>query len=267
MGNSHAGCLKRANEQSPEILGRFGEISFYVTPGGTGPYLELGKNGELSEMRVSPECLRAVSNTDISELPTYFTPADTPSVPIQRYDVIVLSALGRSLGGIGMHEPLYRQGALARFGVKPNGINKSLISEDCFDDIFSAWVDSHQGIKLFRALRSFTKSQIIVQPFPYYSQAAVTHPGWDMANIYQDAIGANRFYQQKKNDYLVKLCQYEAAILLNYPNPEWSVDCFTPAALIKSTDLIHATDEYGKLVLEQCASILADTPKDNLLRV
>ena len=247
-GNSHAGCVKRAYDQDENILNRFGDIFFYVTPGGTGPYFKVCSDG-LLEVSVN-----------LPNHPAYYSPDSTPYQTIESFDVIVICALGRVHGGVGMNNPLTEQGLIHRFGPKPNSIISTLISETCCREIVEQGLEQHEGTKFLRQLRDYTSVPIIVQPFPFYSEAVVEEEAWQMNILYENSSGANRFYCGLRDEFLKRICSELNVELLDYPETEWSKKCFTPRQFVYASDFIHPIDEYGRLFLKQVAQKIESFP-------
>lgn len=194
-------------------------------------------------------------NVKIPNHPAYFKPDSAPNIPVQEYDVIVVSALGRIFGGIGAADPIFEQGALVRFGPRENDVTDRLISDSCLNEVAVSWLERHQGIQLLRSLRNRTSVSIIVQPFPYYSEQVLEHPDWQMTKLYKEAFDAN-FYSRLKDSYLRDICGSLGVKLLDYPDPEWSDRWLTPKELCRAPDLLHPTEEYGRQVLAQCRDAL-----------
>ncbi|WP_216725653.1 hypothetical protein [Thiorhodococcus drewsii] len=246
VGNSQLACLKKAYDVQPEILGQFGDISFYVTPGGTGPYLTVN-NGllELIKEGINPK------------FPPRAYPENTPSIPLDNYDLIVVSALGYIDGGFYYPSPATRQGIIFDFCPKPNAITSRYISVPCYKKIIEGTLLSQPGIKFLMILRKYFCKDILVQPFPLPSKDIQNHPEWPLNSMYEDVLGAHKFFCQERDLFMKNFCEKHNMTLLSYPLGIGREDYFSPPDLMGASDGLHPTERYGELVLRQIANAVA----------
>lgn len=244
-GNSQAVGLKWAYEANPHLLGSRVRLSFYVTPGGHGPYFDI-RSGQL---QVATDC----------PFPAFAVPQETPGRPIDSYDAVVVSALGYVDGGYHYSTNLYQHGLLFGFDPKPNDLVERLISRACFTRSLLAALDSLPGSRFLHDLRRSYRGPVLVQPFPLLSEAVKEHDGWPLRRMYKDYLGMHRFLCQQTGRYLEALCHETETTLLPYPNQNWVEAQFTPREYMDPNDGFHGYSAYGALVFEQVARHLGLT--------
>jgi hypothetical protein len=245
VGNSQLACLKKAHDANNEILGKLGNIRFYVTPGGTGPYL-IVKNDflELTKGGVNPK------------FPPRAYPENTPHIPLSHYDLVIVSALGYIDGGFYYPSPATRQGLLFKFGPKTNDITKRLLSAPCYKSVIEGTLLNQPGFKFLAELRKSFPGRILVQPFPLPSTQIREHPDWPLNKMYENPMGAHKFFCDARDRFMKSYCDNFNAELLPYPYIVSIGDYFTPSEFITQSDGLHPYDRYGKLVIEQIVNVV-----------
>lgn len=245
VGNSQLACLKKAHDANSGLLGNLGNIHFYVTPGGTGPYLTV-KNDmfELTKGGVNPK------------FPPRAYPEDTPHIPLIYYDIVIVSALGYIDGGFYYPSPATRQGLLFEFGPKANGISNRLLSAACYRSVIEGTLLSQPGIKFLAELRNGFPGRILVQPFPLPSTQIRDHLDWPLNKMYENPLGAHKFFCDTRDMFMKSYCDNFNAELLPYPQIVSSGDYFTPSEFMAQSDGLHPYDRYGKLVIEQIINLI-----------
>jgi hypothetical protein len=237
-GNSQAGALKLAYDAHPDILGAAGKLYFFVVPGGHGPYLTVRNDRMVVEMA-------------IKDSPPYAAPAETPDMAVSEFDAVVISALGYVDGGFRFDNQITRMAALAEFQPKGEVESAELVSDRCYREMIVQSLRSQHGFRFAKALRENYAGRIIVQPFPYSSEEMLSHEDWGLRQRYADPVGAHRFFSAEKDVALARLGQELTFELLDYPCRDWATDFLTPASLMRSSDCLHPTPEYGAMVLRQ----------------
>lgn len=238
-GNSHASCLKRAHDSHPGLLSKC-EVFFYVTTGGAGPLFTI-KDNKLNVIgapvtRVSPEEVRGL--------------------PLNHYDVIVISALGYVDGGFCYNNVITKQGLLAAYRPKPNKVTNRYLSKNCYIQVISSSLRAQHGVQFLLNLRASFGGRIIVQPLPVMSEIVKGHPDWALNQMYDDPIGAHEFFSRIRDEFLANICKEVSAELLPYPIASWRNDLFAPAEFMSKDDGLHTLDSYGEMVIRQIASVL-----------
>lgn len=232
IGNSHAACLKRAHE----LISVNYSISFAVMSGGTGPYFCVDEEKKLSVLH------------EYGEEP-YYTPDDAACLPLDSYDVIVFSALGRVFGGIGAREPVIESCQVEEFGLKALSKDGNLVSKACFKDCLVDWLNDLPITHLVKQVAALSDNIIYIQPYPYFSDEVLHHPEFILSKMYQRPAEIYSCIQNTKNEWLRDLCGQVGAELIEYPR-DATVGQFVKSNFVKSKDLIHPTDHYGRLVLQ-----------------
>jgi hypothetical protein len=244
VGNSQLGCLKLAFDETPDVLHGH-EIHFQVFPGGEGPSFDL-EGGKLVPIQeaVNPN------------FPPRVSPEEAAELPVDAYDVIVVSALGYVDGGFYYKNPATLQGQLHGYGPKTNDLSNRPLSAACYRSLISGCLRGQDGFKFLSRLRASFRSRIIVQPFPLMSEIVRDHPGWSLNRMYEDPIGAHRFITQARDEVLAAACDSVSAVLLPHPDASWKDQLFTPRELMGKGDGLHPLPPYGEMVLRQVVQAL-----------
>jgi hypothetical protein len=243
VGNSQAGCIKRAYDRIPEVLNSVADVYFYVISGGTGPYFQIKSD-------------RLVVEASNPKYPPYAIPEDARSLPLKNYDIIFVSALGYIDGGFAFVNQITRQGLLFDFGPKANPITDLLLSKSCYTRVIFDMLMAQSGFRFLESLRGAFGKRIVVQPFPLLSSLTRESSAWAMNQMYEQPLEAHKFFQGTRDEFVDLFCRERSIELLPYLRHEWTEDYFTPEALMRSGDCVHPTDEYGELVVRQLASRL-----------
>lgn len=244
-GNSQVACLKAANRIHPEALAATADVAFYCIPGGTGPAFAI-ENGRLSlnGVRINPE------------LPPFADPPGTPESELASYDAILVSGLGRIGGGFGSPSDMMLRGVLHAYGPRKTDVGAGLLSAACYRRIIASELSAQAGIGFLKRLRAAYAGRILVQSFPRVTAAAAERPDWCLNAIYQDGVGAHRFFSASRDEFLRQLCADLGAELLPYPEQATRPDHMTPPELMPSADGLHPGTDFGRMVLAQAASRL-----------
>ncbi len=237
-GNSQAGALKLAHDAKPDLLSEIGSLYFFVIPGGHGPYLTVKSDRLVVEMA-------------IKDSPPYAAPAETPDMPISEFDAIVISALGYVDGGFRFDNPITRLAALAEFEPIGDAAFDELISDRCYREMIQQSLREQHGFRFAKALRENFTGRIIVQPFPYSSVEMLSHDDWGLRKRYRNFVDAHKFFAVEKDIALETISQELRFELLDYPSDDWREERLTPTRLMRSSDCLHPTPEYGEMVLRQ----------------
>ena len=237
-GNSQAGALKMAYDAHPEILGAVGQLYFFVIPGGHGPYLNVKNDRLVVEMIVK-------------DSPPYAAPAETPGMAVSEFDAVVISALGYVDGGFRFDNPITRLAALAEFEPIGDAAADELVSDRCYREMIRQSLRGQHGFRFAKALRENYAGRIVVQPFPYSSAEMLSHEDWGLRKRYRNYLEAHRFFAIEKDLALQKISEELRFELLDYPSAEWGQDFLTPQHLMRGSDCLHPTPEYGEKVLRQ----------------
>ncbi|MEE9328342.1 MAG: hypothetical protein V3U71_13735 [Cocleimonas sp.] len=238
-GNSQTTCLKIAFDSNPETLDKH-EVYFHVTPGATGPYFKI-KDDQLSVIQgaINPN------------FPARLHPEGISTPPLSSFDVIIISALGYVDGGFLYQNTVMKQGVLHQFSPKKNDHTQRLLSKPCLKEIVFTLLSQQHGFQFLDELKNHFNKKIIVQPFPIISEIVKDHPDWLLNRLYNDPIGAHKFFQKTRDDYLDFACNKSNIKLLPYPVPEWKSSMFSPKDKMSLADGQHPTNEYGPMILEQ----------------
>ena len=244
IGNSQLSCIKLAFDKDPGLFASH-SVSFYVFPGGVGPHFEI----ENLKLRV----LKWAINSDF---PPYAWPPGAEHVPVDDYDLIVVSALGNIYGSFAYPSFIPRQGLLHSFDPKITLIVNRHLSASCFRRLIHSALDNQGGFKFLEQLKSIYSGQIIVQPFPLVSSMLASHPEWVLNQLYEKSLAAHQFFYRCRDEYLSHVCRHQNTHLLGYPITSWTKDYLTPEALMSQVDGLHPNPAYGRLVLEQVANVI-----------
>ena len=242
-GNSQASMLKVAWDRAPAARPAGLELYFHVTPGGQGPYMTV-EDGRIAVTAQDPN------------FPPYAAPPETTGMPLSDFDAVVISALGYVSGGSRFNNPLTTLAAMPDFGPRGALATAELVSPACYAEMLQAGLADQHGLRFLRALGAGYDGTIVVQPFPYPSDALVGLAEWDMTRNYADPLGAHRVLQGARDAALETLCAAAGATLMPCPDPAWRAAGLTPADLMRDTDHVHPTLRHGALVLEQIAATL-----------
>lgn len=239
VGNSQVAPLKAAHNRFPAVLGRLGEVRFYSIPGGSGPAF-LIENGRLRvpEKAINPK------------YPPFADPADTIDLPLDYYDGLVVSALGHIGGSFLWPSEMFQRGVLYDFAPHKMDADSKPLSRACYREIIRAEMAEQTGIRFLAKLRGAYAGRILVQPFPRVSSAARDRDDWSLREIYQDPVGAHRFFSETRDEFLAELCADLGAELLPYPAKTLREDHLTPMEYVEHIDGLHPNKEYGRMVLE-----------------
>lgn len=239
VGSSISGGLYRAMKSGLFQSDAFNP-SFYVISGGTGPYL-----------KVTDGFMQLVMKIDA--YPPYSVPDGIDKLPLDHWDVIVISALGLVDSGFGAIDPIKLEAVVAEYDpiVEPDG--PPLVSEACMAELVALGLRQQLGVRFLQQLGKTFKGRIIVQPFPLPSIALMDRDDWRFGARYRDRLGAHHFLCRTRDQAIAALCAEAGAELLDLPDPSWRSDGFTPLELSKAADCLHPTEAYGALVLQQIA--------------
>jgi hypothetical protein len=237
LGNSQAGALKRSHDRRRADLAAAGvALHFYVIPGGMGPDVGVAQG-------------RMVLGETSPTHPPYVAPAGTEAMPLDAFDAILISALGYADGGHAAKNPITVTGVMAEYGPRGAGLERPLVSDTCFRAMAEALFDRQPGFAACRALAAAFAGPLFVQPFPRPGAALAAHPGWGLAQWYDDPLGVHGLLEDIKDRTLARLVAETGVQLLDYP--PGAGGAFTPDALMNPRDDIHQADAYGDLVLDQ----------------
>lgn len=244
LGNSQLGCLKGAFDEDDTVLNKH-EVYWYVTVGGDGPYLYIeGNKLKIIEDAINPE------------YPPRASPECSASIPVDYYDVVVISALGYVDGGYCCRSPAQREGLLFSCKPKANDISDRYLSEECYRSIIMNCLRMQPGFVFLSNIRKFFSGQVIVQPFPMISSSIKEHPGWPLNMMYDDPVGAHKFFSEIRNDFVAQACEEARAKLLPYPSIACEDGLFTKAEMMAAPDVLHPIPSYGRLVLQQILDVV-----------
>ena len=237
-GNSQAGALRSALKEGLLDDENIIRPDFYVIPGGFGP------NFAIVDRKL------VVKSFD-ERFPPFVDPPDAKFRSLDDYDAIVVSALGYVGGGLVHNNPIPRQGYVAEFGPRKDRPDRPLISRACFADIVRPALMRQPGFVFLQSLCAEFSGRVVVQTYPYYSTHLAEREDWEIQRYYEDFRGFNRFLLNLRDNALRDICADLGAELLGPPDPSWSMDCFTPRALMKDSDGQHPRPGYGAMVLRQ----------------
>jgi hypothetical protein len=240
VGNSQAGALYRSHATGAAGGGDPGGIAmdFYVVPGGTGPTLAL-------DGRV------LVPNVVVPDHPPYLSSEAVRTASIDGYDALVVSALGYVDGGFAFRNPIATQGLLAEFGPKANDLASELVSRGVFRQVIDTGLRRQHGFRLLRSSPRTTGGASWSSLGPYLSDALRDRADWWVRRCYEDAGGFHAYLNDLRDSVVAAICGELGVELLDRPDPSWAALRHTPAALMRQSDGVHATDAHGALVLRQ----------------
>lgn len=235
-GNSQVGPLKVAHSAGSYDPSSGIVFEFYAVPGALGPSFDI------CDDRLKPIKFNA-------EYPPYATPA-AKETPLSTYDAVVVSALGYVDGGFAYWNDISLQSVVAEF--KPHRVTATspLVAQSCFKEILAFGLERHEGVQFLRKLSKSYSGRILVQPFPYASDALIDHAGWHVRSRYVDVLGFNRFLNDARDEIIQSICDETGAKMLPRPMLSAREAAFTPAHLMSERDCLHPTEEYGAHVLE-----------------
>lgn len=239
VGNSQAGCLKRAEAETP-AASRAVSLHFHVVPGGTGPYLTV-RDDRLQKTEAG------------RNFEARIFPPGAETMALSEFDAIVVSALGYIDGGFKFHNPIVSGAVLAEF--EPIDNTREIVSEACHSLLVKSGLERQPGVKLLRSLAESYRGRILVQPFPYPSKSLRDRPDWSLRTLYGNYLGAHAWLHAAKDAALAALCEETGAELLAYPARD--EEFWTNADLVRDSDLIHVNEKYGSFVLAQIEQALA----------
>lgn len=237
-GNSHVGALwaplRDGIIKPPNGI----EINCYAVPGGQGPNFSI-VDGRLNVTAID------------DNYPPYTDSTDTVHRPLGEYDAIVVSALGYFVGGFAHRNQILLQGLVGEYRPKrhPGVIN--LVSQGCMRDIIRNGLWMNQGCIFLSELSRSYSGNIIVQPIPLLSEDVRAREDCELSNYYEDNLGFSRFLTEARDQALRELCDACSADLLDYPDPSFRAQGFTPRHLMHPKDGAHATGAYGVMVVQQ----------------
>lgn len=242
-GNSQAGALRLAIKEGLLDQENIIRPDFYVIPGGNGPYFAI--QGE-----------KLIVTNFNEKFPPYAEPPQVAHESINSYDAILISALGWVDGGFLYQNPITCQGYIAEFGPRADRPNRPLLSQACFRDLIRPALCSQPGFVFLKQLCTAYKGRILVQPFPYSSAYLAEREDWQIRAHYENFIGFNKFLFSLRDAALRDICAQLGVELLPIPDPNWSIDAFTPRVLMKDSDGIHPWPAYGAMVLRQLSKAM-----------
>jgi hypothetical protein len=236
-GNSQAGPLKVAHSAGSYDPSSGIVFEFYAVPGAPGPSFDICDD-RLKPIRFN------------TEFPPYASPAAAKETPLSAYDAIVVSALGYIDGGFSYWCDISFQAVVAEF--KPHRVPETspLVAQSCFRDVLAFGLERHEGMKFLRELSKSYSGRILVQPFPYVSDALIDHAGWHVRSRYVDVLGFNQFLNDTRDEIMQRICDETGAKMLPRPMLSAREAAFTPARFMSERDCLHPTEEYGAQVLE-----------------
>lgn len=238
-GNSQAGALRKAARENGPPPGV--SLSFYVTPGGTGPYFDITPDGRLEE------------NSPTRKGEPFCDPPGTEDIPIAQYDAIVISALGFVDGGVKFRGPFADGPFVAEFAPANLGSGDQLVSMACFKEVHQATVLG-AAFNFAAQLRKHYAGMVLVQPMPYPSAESRQSPTWATGQRYQDADGFHSFLTRMTDSLLEDFCATHALTLLPRPSVAIVPGPFTSMDHMREQDGVHPNARYGQLVLDQIAA-------------
>ena len=239
VGNSQAGPLKRAMDLWPQRFDHFASVSFFVTPGGCGPYVAV-ENGKMRATFV------------MKDLPPYWHPEEAATTPVSSYDAVLVSGLGYFDGGHAYINRASSLGLIHEFEpIPPPTREQPLVSKGCYFRMMQAVLSEHHGFQFARGLRSCFGGSIFVQPFPLHSDRFLEIEAWKLRDLYRKPLEMYRFLVNARDKILSDFCAQIGASLLSFPDPAWVQSGFTPRTFMPSKDDLHPGADYGALVLDQ----------------
>lgn len=245
-GNSQLGALRSAYLLDKDAFSARLDITFFATPGGSGPYMAVENGRLVASDRADPNRV-------------FWSPAKASERPIDSYDAVVVSALG-FIDGFTNDLPAAARVRLSTFKPLDRG-TVPFVSGACFRELIRAALSIQPGFVFLRNLREVYKGEVIVQPFPYHPSGVTRRTGWQLASRYDDSIGYYKFLSKIKDSYLSQTCSSLGVNLLDYPFADLRSTMFTPEDLVDPKDFVHPNTKYGAAVLQQIAEVLATGEK------
>ena len=244
LGNSQLACLKATFDDDPSHFDGH-EVSWLVTVGGSGPFLQIeGGSFKVMEGSLHPD------------YPARAFPAEAAHLPAEHYDAIVVSALGYVDGGFRHKTPAQRSGLLYPYKPKQNSVTDRHLSVECYRRLVLNCMQEQPGFALLAGLRTTFSGRLIVQPFPMISAFIKEHPEWPLNLMYEDPLGAHRFFSDIRDAFVARACAEAGAELLAYPDAACEDGLFTRAEFMAAPDVLHPRKEYGRLVFRQILDAL-----------
>lgn len=247
VGNSQAGCLKKALDHAEEReFSAMKTADWIVIPGGTGPNLSIEDNQF------------KIKSFDPRFPPRYSPNKEILSSDINDYDLIIISALGYIDGGFFYSNKIANDpiNPLSSFKRKARKEYEFPLSKSCFREVMINRLGMQPGFLFYNQLKTVYTGKILVQPFPMLSSDIEFHEGWHLAHIYKNPKEVNCFLLDLKDDYLRSICNTKNTYLLPYPNKSWRLDGFTPSNFVAESDYLHPKQAYGEAVLLQLESFI-----------
>ena len=244
-GNSQVACLKAAWSAGLVPSGD-AELFFYCIPGGYGPDFEIQE-----DRLVVPA--RSVNK----DYPPFADPPETPGMPLSSFDAVLVSAPGHIGGGFAFSSDLLQRGVLHEFGPREGGV-LPYVSASCYTEVIRAELAAQAGVRFLTTLREAYSGRIIVQPFPRITSTAPDRADWILNTIYQDGLGAMRFFGSVRDAFLAERCAAVSAELLPHPAAALAENGLTDGSFFDRPDGLHPNRDYGAMVLEQ----VLGTPSD-----
>lgn len=245
-GNSQAAALRKAVRETGPVNGM--RLSFFVTPGGTGPYFTIKPDGRLEENSPS------VKNKPFAD------PAGTEDIPVSQYDAIVISALGYVDGAVKFRGPFSEGPFVADFSPIDVSAGEDLVSKACFREVHRATVLG-AAFQFAADLRKHFSGPIIVQPMPYPSAESRDAATWATRQRYRDTAGFHTFLTSITDALLAEFCATHTLTLLPRPVETIIDGPFTSMNYMREQDGVHPNDRYGRLVLEQIRDAVLQSVK------
>jgi hypothetical protein len=234
LGNSNAGSIMRAIHYSGiDVLSQH-DLTFIVTPGGGGPYLNLSDSGNI--------IIDKVNDDPLMKAYCHPTSLNVDSLNINDFDAVVISALTHFS---------FERCVIADFKPKISSSIR-LVSRTEFLMSMRRSYDTSPGIIFLKKL-SKLRSNIIVQPFPRVSSSISTYEDWSASQKYNDPIGAYSFAANYLDTYLTELASVDSFTLLKHPFTPSDLNPFTPATHMQN-DFFHGNHLYASLVMKQIES-------------
>lgn len=242
-GNSQLGVLRSAYQKDKDaLLGRC-NVTFFATPGGSGPYMKV--DGD-----------RLVTTERAAQHRSFWSPAEASQRSINSFDAIVVSALG-FIDGCTADLPAVARVRLSKFEPLDRE-TAPFVSEACFRELVAAALGMQPGFIFLRDLRSAYTGEVIVQPFPYHPIGVASRSGWRLATRYRNPVGLYKLLSEIKDNYLEDVCSELGVTLLDYPFPNLRGAMFTPEDLVDERDFLHPNERYGAAVLRQVGDVLKE---------
>lgn len=240
--NSQAAALRRADRLFRPDNGY--APFFFVTPGATGPYLNI-----LADGRLEP-----THKTEKTQ--PYAHPPKTTEMRLSDFDAIVVSSLGFTDGGARFLSPFNIGPLVADFEPLETTTSDSLASIACFREVHSNTLLKHHGFRFARKVRDRFAGPILIQPTPYPSEILREDAEWPVNRKYRRAMDYYSFVQTLTNALLEKFAGEHSMTLLPRPPETLADGLFSRSGFIREDDAIHSNEHYGALVLAQVGRVL-----------